>query len=179
MIIRRFLRYFFAPLFFLALLWLGYFKLYGNFHQVNSQLYRSAQLYSFNLPYYIDEYHFNSIINLRGASDESWYKDEIAISKEHNITHYDFGFGDRTKQSVETMNKLVKLMKEAKKPLLIHCKAGADRTSLASALYLYSTHDKENPQEAISIIYGHFPWLGSKTKAMDESFLLYQKNRRP
>ncbi len=76
------------------------------------------------------------------------------------------------------MNKLVKLMKEAKKPLLIHCKAGADRTSLASALYLYGTHDKQNPQEAISIVYGHFPWLGSKTKAMDESFLLYQQQRR-
>lgn len=179
MILRKILRYFFAPLLFLALLWLGYFKFYGNFHQVNPQLYRSAQLYSFNLPYYIDKYHFKSIVNLRGSSDESWYNDEIAISKEYNITHYDFGFGDRTKQSVETMNKLVQLMKEAKKPLLIHCKAGADRTALASALYLYSTHDKQNPQDAISIVYGHFPWLGSKTKAMDESFLLYQQNRRP
>ena len=100
---------------------------------------------------YIKKYHFKSIINLRGSSNETWYNDEIAISKEHNITHYNFGFGDRTKQSVETMEKLVKLMKEAKKPLLIHCKAGADRTSLASALYLYSTQDKQKPQKAISI----------------------------
>ena len=176
---KKVLRYLVATLLILVLLWLGYFKLYGNFHQVTPKLFRSAQLYNFNLPYYIEKYHFKSIINLRGASNESWYRDEIAIAKEYNITHYDFGFGDRTKQSVETMDRLVKLMKEAKKPLLIHCKAGADRTSLASALYLYSTHSKENPQDEISIVYGHFPWLGSKTEAMDESFLSYQKNRRP
>jgi len=175
----KILRYSFASILFLVLLWLGYFKLYGNFHQVNPELYRSAQLYSFNLPYYIKKYHFKTIINLRGASDESWYQDEIAISKEHNITHHDFGFGDRSKQSVETMDSLVRLMKEAKKPLLVHCKAGADRTSLASALYLYTTQDRQNPQDAISIVYGHFPWLGSKSKAMDQSFFLYQQERRP
>ena len=178
MIIKRLLRYFFAPLLLLALLWLGYFKFYGNFHQVNPELYRSAQLYSFNLPYYIEKYHFKSIINLRGSSTKSWYKDEIAISKEHNITHYDFGFSDRKEQSIVNMDKLIQLMQDVKKPLLIHCKAGADRTSLASALYLYS-HNQKNPQDAISIIYGHFPWLGSKTKAMDDSFLLYEQNRRP
>ena len=168
------LRYILFPLVVLALSWVGYFKIYGNFHKVEDDLYRSAQLYSFNLPYYIQKYHIRSIINLRGASKEDWYKDEIRISKDNNVIHYDFGLPDRKVIPRKKMEALVKLMKKAPKPLLVHCKAGADRTSLASALYLYAIKHDPNADRAISIIYGHFPWLGSKTKAMDESFKNYK-----
>jgi len=76
------------------------------------------------------------------------------------------------------MEELVALMKKAPKPLLVHCKAGADRTSLASALYLYALKHDPDADRAISIIYGHFPWLGSKTKAMDESFRNYKNSHK-
>jgi protein tyrosine/serine phosphatase len=163
----------------IALSWLIYFKVYGNFHKVDDNLYRSAQLYSFNMPYYIKKYHIKSMINFRGKS--KWYNDELKICKEYNVTHYDFSFGDRELLPVKRMNQLIALMKKAPKPLLIHCKAGADRTSLTAALYLYkikhlSASKAEN--EGISIKYGHFPWLGSKTKAMDESFDIYVKQNK-
>ena len=174
---KIFLRYIFLPLLVLALGWVGYFKVYGNFHQVDSDLYRSAQLYSFNLPAYIQKHHIRSIINLRGPSDEQWYKDELRIAQENNVTHYDFGIPDRRVIPLEKMDALVALMKQAPKPLLVHCKAGADRTSLATALYLYAIKHDPKAEEAISIIYGHFPWLGSKTEAMDQSFENYQKSR--
>jgi protein tyrosine/serine phosphatase len=73
------------------------------------------------------------------------------------------------------MDKIVQMMKDAPKPLLIHCKAGADRTSLASALYLHAVKNDKNAEKQISILYGHFPWLGSKTGAMDRSFEKYQE----
>jgi protein tyrosine/serine phosphatase len=71
------------------------------------------------------------------------------------------------------MEKLVDIVQNAKKPILIHCKAGADRTGLVSALYLYSIGDK-NASRMLSLKYGHFPYLFSPTKAMDESFKNYQ-----
>jgi len=157
----------------LALAWLAYFKLYGNFHQVNKDLYRSAQLYYFNMPYYLQNHHIRSVINLRGSSKAQWYQDELRICKEHNVTHYDFGISDRKVIPVAKMERLIRLMKQAPKPLLIHCKAGADRTSLASALYLYESRQRDDAKKAISILYGHFPWLGSRTKAMDISFANY------
>lgn len=175
---KKILRYFFLPLLVLMLAWIGYFKIYGNFHQVDTNLYRSAQLYNFNLPHYIQKYNIKSVINLRGSSkDAQWYQDEIHIAKKYDITHYDFGLPDRRVIPLEKMDTLVALMRQAPKPLLIHCKAGADRTSLASALYLYAIQKDRNAQNAISITYGHFPWLGSKTKAMDISFQNYQNNR--
>ena len=170
------LKYFFAPLLVIALLWVFYFLIYANFHKVDEKVYRSAQLFSFNMPYYMEKYKIKSILNVRGASlNAKWYKDEIAFAKEHNISHYNYGIGDRSEISVEKMDEMVEIMRTAPKPLLIHCKAGADRTSLASALYLHAIKKDKNAEDAISIIYGHFPWLGSKTYHMDNGFEAYKK----
>ncbi len=177
--LKYFLHYIFFLLLLLVLVWIGYFKIYGNLHQVDKNFYRSAQLYSFNLSKYIQMYHIRSIINLRGHSSDQWYKDELSISQENNITHYDFGISDRSIISQQKMEELIDLIKKAPKPLLIHCKAGADRTSLATALYLYEVkHNLDESYNAFSIIYGHFPWFGSKTEAMDESFKNYIKHKQ-
>lgn len=160
----------------IAILWVSYFKLYGNFHQVDKNFYRSAQLFSFNLPSYIQKHEIKSILNLRGGKGKDFYKDEIAISKEHNVTHYDYRISDRKVLSIQTMQEIVDLLEKAPKPILIHCKAGADRTSLVSALYLHAIKNDPDASREISIFYGHFPWFGSRTKAMDESFANYVKH---
>ncbi|NPA10624.1 MAG: dual specificity protein phosphatase family protein [Epsilonproteobacteria bacterium] len=153
-----------------AVWWIGYLRYSGNFYKVADGVYRSHQLYSFNLPKYYKKYRFKTILNLRGAKPgKSWYEYEREFCKENNITLIDFKISDKKIQSIQTMQKLVDIVKSAKKPVLIHCKAGADRTGLVSALYLYSIGDK-NASKMLSLKYGHFPYLGSPTKAMDESF---------
>lgn len=169
-VLRRFLKYFSLFLLPLALVWAIYFFVYGNFHKVDRDVYRSAQLFSFNMPYYIKSHNIKSILNLRGEDTKKWYKDEIAFARENNLTHYNFGIPDRRVISKEKMNRIVEIIRDAPKPILIHCKMGADRTSLVSALYLHAIKNDKDAKREISIIYGHFPWLGSKTGAMDKSF---------
>jgi protein tyrosine/serine phosphatase len=154
--------------------WIGYLRYSGNFYKVADGVYRSHQLYSFNLPKYYEKYHFKTILNLRGAKEgKEWYEYEKRFCKEHNITLIDFKISDKRVLDIDTMKRLVEIVKRAKKPILIHCRAGADRTGLVSALYLYSIGDK-NASKMLSLKYGHFPYLGSPTKAMDESFKKYQ-----
>ena len=170
----KLVKYFFTPLLLIVFLWVGYFLIYANFHQVDKEFYRSAQLRAFNMPYYVHKHQIKSIINFRGESSAGWYTDEIFFAKENNLSHYNYDIGDRTEISIEQMDEMVALMKKAPKPLLIHCKAGADRTSLASALYLHALKKDKDANREISILYGHFPWLGSKTYFMDESFANYK-----
>jgi protein tyrosine/serine phosphatase len=167
---------FFKVLLAIVVLWVSYFLVYGNFHQVDKNLYRSSQLFSFNLPYYIRKYEIKSILNLRNGKGKSFYNDEISISKEYNLTHYDYEISDRKIVSLNDMDKIIDLIKKAPKPILIHCKAGADRTSLVSALYLHAINHDLSASREISFIYGHFPWFGSKTFTIDESFSNFVKN---
>ena len=176
--LRRILKYILLPLFAIVAVWATYFFLYGNFHKVDKNVYRSAQLFSYNLPYYLEKYQIKSILNLRKtrkAHNKSWYLNEIKIAKDMGVVRYDYPIGDREEASIEQMNKIVQIIRDAPKPILLHCKAGADRTSLASALYLYAIKNDKDADREISIIYGHFPWLGSRTRAMDKSFKKYKK----
>jgi len=137
-ILRSIVKYFIVPVLVIAIAWASYFLLYGNFHKVDADFYRSAQLFEHNMPYYIQKYGIKSILNLRGDSSRQWYLDELRISKEYHVEHYDYGIGDREVTSMEAMDDIVAIVQNAPKPLLVHCKAGADRASLASALYLYA-----------------------------------------
>jgi len=173
--IKFFFKYILFVLFCVTLIIGGDIFIYGNFHKVDDNVYRSAQLFSFNMPYYVNKYHIKSILDLRGATDSQSYKDEINFCKEHNITHYTYSIGTSHIQTMKIMNTIVRIIKNSPKPILIHCKSGADRTSLATALYLYNINKDKIALKAFSIKYLHFPWLGSKTKAMDESFDKYVK----
>ena len=105
-----------------------------------------------------------------------------AVARANNIPHTDFKLSSTKELSDEQMHELVALMKAQPKPLLIHCLGGADRTSLASALYLYAIKGEpaSTAEGQLSILYGHFPYLfRSEVEAMDTSFKRYVTELNP
>lgn len=152
----------------------GYMRATTNFHPVISgELYRSSQPSAGTIAQLHRDYGIKTIINLRGDnSGHGWYDSEIAQAKELDINHIDFRMSSRHELSQEQAAKLVQLMRDAPKPLLIHCQAGADRTGLASALYLAAISKKsENIAEnQMSLYYGHIPLSISSAYAMDRTF---------
>jgi len=155
---------------------LSYFSyLYGlssNFHTITAgEAYRSAQPDRDDIEYYIKEYGIRSILNLRGEnSAEQWYINEIKVSAENDIKHYDVALSAGREPTEEETQRLIDVFKNAPRPILIHCMSGADRTGLVSAMWKAAV-DKEIKTEAekeLSIWYGHIP-IG-KTTAMDRFF---------
>ena len=59
---------------------------------------------------------------------------------------------------------LIDLLDRCPYPLLIHCKSGADRTGLASALYLMVKRNQppELAENALALEFGHVPFLGTE-----------------
>jgi protein tyrosine/serine phosphatase len=128
------------------------------------------------MPYYLEKYKIKTILNLRGEKQkEEWYQNEQRITKEHNITLITHKISARKYLDFNHTSKIVKILKDAKKPLLIHCEGGADRTSLVSALYRYALkhQSKEKAEEELSILYGHIPLIRPKVIAMEKSFYNY------
>jgi protein tyrosine/serine phosphatase len=72
----------------------------------------------------------------------------------------------------QQIGEVLGIVRDAPKPLLVHCKAGADRTGLVSALYRFAGEgvSADQADRELSLVYGHFPYLTSRSKAMDDSF---------
>lgn len=167
----------FGPLLILLLIgiYLGSLQVLGNFHTViPDTLYRSAQITAGRLSEYKKQYGIRSIINLRGEKPGAeWYDSELIASDNLGIRHFDFRMSASQILSPQKMEELIGLMRSAPKPVLIHCRSGADRTGLASALYLAGIKGaKEQQAETqLSIRYGHIaiPYL-SAAYPMDQSW---------
>ena len=165
-----------VPILSLSLIVIGGYIVYiletSNFHTITpAEAYRSAQLSDKKLEYYIKQNHIKSILNLRGgSSDMQWYRDEISMSAKYKVTHYDVTLSSSREPSTDDIKKIIEIFKSAPRPILIHCKAGADRSGLVAAMWKVFV-DKEPKSEAkkqLSIFFGHIPVGG--TYAMDHFF---------
>jgi len=159
--------------------YLGGLQLTGNFHEVlPGVLYRSAQPSAVDIASYTGKYGIRTIVNLRGENDRDWYRQEIAATKQAKIEHLDFRMSASQELSVEQAAELVRLLRDAPKPILIHCQSGADRTGLASLLYLQQIagKDEKTAEAQLSVRYGHIgiPYLSS-AYAMDRTWEKLEK----
>lgn len=149
-------------------------QLVGNVHVVeDGVLYRSAQLNEDKLSDVISTYGIKSVINLRGENHGLWwYDDEMKVSAALGVSHFNVRMTAVRDTDDATVTQLMETMRTAPRPMLIHCESGSDRTGLAAALY--ERFLKEKPAEIaagqISFRYGHFPWLGNRTVAMDRTY---------
>lgn len=150
-------------------------QLTGNFHEVIAgQLYRSSQPNAIQIARYSGEYGIKTIINLRGESDnDGWYQEEKTASDHLGLVHVDFPMSASKQLTLAESNRLIDIMRHVPKPILIHCKSGADRTGLASVIYLnrIAGVDEEAAENQLSIRFGHIgiPYI-SGTYAMDETW---------
>ena len=142
----------------------------GNFHEVEQgTVYRSALLGSEKLEHAIDRLGVKTVLNLCGEQPGvEWYEGEVEVSRRRGVKFVSMGLSANTALDPAQMAKLTDALREAPKPLLIHCRAGSDRTGLASAIYV-ATHggSYRDAQAQLSLYYGHFPYFGSKSVAMD------------
>lgn len=139
--------------------YVGVTAMTGNFHTVaEGEVYRSAQPTPAALERYVREHGVKTVINLRGENlSDGWYQDEVATSRRLGLRHIDFRMSAKRGITRREAWRLIQIMQRAPKPILIHCESGADRTGLASALYVAGIQHRgeDAAEEQLSLRYGH------------------------
>jgi protein tyrosine/serine phosphatase len=153
----------------------GYLYVSGNFHVVlPGELYRSGQVTPERLAAYQGRYGIRSVINLRGENaGADWYGKEVEAARTLGMSHFDFRMSAKEHLSVDQADTLISIMRTAPKPILIHCRSGADRSGLTAALYLAAVAGagERKAERQLSIRFGHvgIPLL-SRAYAMDATW---------
>jgi len=130
-----------------------------NFHVVEeNKFYRSAQLSGDELEEVVKQYGIKTVINLRGKQEgEWWYDDEAATLARLGVRHENIGFSTEHVQTPENWRQFHEILETAERPILVHCRSGADRTSEASAVYVmdYMGKSRQEALEQVSLKYLH------------------------
>lgn len=153
--------------------WAGYLQLTGNIHEVEPGVYRSNQLPADTMAALVREKGIRTVLNLRGnGGAEDWYVAESRAVSSAGAGLVDLQMSANNEPDDALIRQLVATLRTVQRPVLIHCHGGADRTGLASALYelLIARKPADEAVGQLSFAYGHFPWLGSDTVAMDRAF---------
>jgi protein tyrosine/serine phosphatase len=163
--------------------WAGYLRLSGNFRAIDEGIaYRSAQLTGAQFAARIKDNNIRTIINFRGNNTgQRWYDDEMTASHAAGVRHIDFPISSGRELTDDEIDRLTDLLRESPRPILIHCEGGADRSGLAAALYqrLVANRSAEEARAQLSFRYGHFPWLGNSTAAMDRTLERVLSRHKP
>jgi protein tyrosine phosphatase (PTP) superfamily phosphohydrolase (DUF442 family) len=101
---------------------------------VEGKVYRSAQPSPEQLAEYVDTYGIRTIINLRGESSGEFYRAQHETARRLGVPCHDVRLTATSLPSVPELRKLIELLETAPKPLLVHCRDGADRTGVASVM---------------------------------------------
>lgn len=135
-------------------------RLVDNFHTVEkNKLYRSRQLSARGLRHYIAPYRIKTIINLRGPNPtQHWWLNEKKEAERMGVHLYHIPMSACALPSKTNLIKLIHLFKTAPRPILIHCKSGADRTGEAAALWVLEQQKKSKKKalKQLSLKYWHF-----------------------
>jgi len=115
----------------------------------------------------LDRLGIKTIISLRGSTNAPWALLEQRACDAHKITLETVALQSRKAPKRRELQKLIALFRTVPKPFVMHCKSGADRAGLASAIYLLVIEGAPLAQarKMLSARYLHLKW--TKTGVLD------------
>lgn len=107
---------------------------FQNLHSVAPEVFRSSQPTTKTL----ERFARNGgkvVLSLRGSIEAPyWYQEQETCSR-LGLNLFNIPLSATTPPDVDQLKQLIDFLGSCPKPLIIHCKSGADRTGLASFIY--------------------------------------------
>ena len=108
---------------------------WNNCHQVCDEVYRANQPSPSRLKFYKDK-GIKAVLNLRGFTQQSYALFEEDSCKNLGLDLISVPLSGSSAPQPEKLLEIIDIMDKIPKPFVLHCKSGADRAGLVSAMYL-------------------------------------------
>ncbi|SFE65515.1 tyrosine-protein phosphatase [Roseivivax sediminis] len=137
-----------------------------NFHEIAPGVYRSNQPTHRRFRTYA-KMGIRTVINLRGEDKYSYYLFEKETCDRLGLTLVDAKLMARQAARRARITDVIDAIRAAERPLVFHCKSGADRTGFVGALYLLVFENATilEAKKQLGIRYIHLDW--TKTGIQD------------
>ena len=148
---------------------------FRNLHAVSEEMWRSNQPSPEQIAAHARQRGIRTVLNLRGISPRGFYLLEREACEDHGLELVDFRVYSRDTPTREMILAARDLFERIEYPALMHCKSGADRAGLMSALYLILRRgaDIEVAKAQLSLKYLHV--RQGKTGLLDAFFDAYSR----
>lgn len=150
-------------------------EIYTNCHQLSDKAWRCAQPAPRHLRKFA-KMGIRTVVNLRGERDCGSFWLEQKACDHYGLNLVNFQVRSRAAPSPQDIRAAKSLFETVEYPVLLHCKSGADRAGLMSALYrvLHEGVSIEDAKNELSLKYGHF--RQADTGILDGFFDAYLKD---
>ncbi|SEL84452.1 Tyrosine phosphatase family protein [Roseivivax marinus] len=137
-----------------------------NFHEVAPGVYRSNQPTARRFDRYA-KLGIRTVVNLRGEDKFSYYLFEKEACARLGLTLVDAKLMARQAARRDRIVHVIDVIREAERPMVFHCKSGADRTGFVGAMYLliFAGASITEAKKQLGIRYIHLDW--TKTGIQD------------
>ncbi|WP_343115989.1 fused DSP-PTPase phosphatase/NAD kinase-like protein [Ostreiculturibacter nitratireducens] len=149
-----------------------------NFAMVAPGVFRSNQPSPARLRRYRDM-GIRTIVSLRGEYGGSPMLFETEACDELGLKLVSIrGFWARKPPTREAITEFEKVMREAEKPVLLHCKSGSDRAGVASAIYLMLFEGRPVEEAARQLSWRFIHLKRTRTGVLDHMLRVFARDQK-
>ncbi|MBS0333756.1 MAG: protein tyrosine phosphatase [Proteobacteria bacterium] len=145
---------------------------FRNAHWISSEMARSNQPWPHQLRHWKAR-GVKTVINLRGGFDAAFYALEEDACRRLGLVMVNFTLTSRDAPSAAQVRSARDLFASIEYPALLHCKSGADRASLMSALYVHLRLRLPAPEAMRQLSWRYLHLKGGRTGILDYVFERY------
>jgi protein tyrosine/serine phosphatase len=149
-----------------------YYKTYAidsNFAVViPGKVYRSGQPRLDQLKSWVDEFHIRTIVNLRGNNLDECKKEATQAAK-MNVADIPIALSAKRPVTKAELAQIIKALDESQTPILLHCRAGNDRSGLVSMLAVLAMGQTDYATARKQL---RTPWYG---RHISETIVMYEQ----
>lgn len=149
----------------------GFLRLrFSNLHKVSEEMWRSNQPSPNQLETHVARRDIKTIVNLRGPSTRGFYLLEKERCAQLGVQLVDYQVFSRDTPKREIVLGTRALFETMAYPALMHCKSGADRAGLMSALYLIARKNQSVDKALLQLSWKYLHIKQGKTGMLDAFF---------